>query len=382
MCDVVDSSVDVSVAGKVPQESSSETAETSLQKNQDSSDASSESVSVDVPSADSREIPMKTEADDTCVNETRVEKTASCSKVEIEEIDITDELQVKKNKDITRENCILTEPDNVENVANKQIVLRQTTQSSKADLKSFPLKGSVRKGEQEHERQLSSSQTSTLNHHGQKAENCSNNRASTSQTFVETRTCFRCRKVGHVLANCNYKDGKVSHVQSNDPHMTGDVRRQRVQVDTCQESKLSRPQRRRLNQRLRKEQFLQNNSESQTVQNTQTKLSRPQRRRLNKRLRKEQLLKNSQNQTILNDKEFSVKVVNNINKQNGHSKGLGRQKVSGVESSVHHATSSKSIPTKAAMSVVNGQKCKLVTFSYINELGQPKTTSAWVPLVN
>ena len=94
VCDpnVSNVSVHESVTGEVPQDAFSETTETTSQENQEYPDSSSESVSVGVPNVESSGTPLETvdeikpksDSHDTCVDETHVDETSTCSKTETE----------------------------------------------------------------------------------------------------------------------------------------------------------------------------------------------------------------------------------------------------------------------------------------------------------
>ena len=126
-----------------------------------------------------------------------------------------------------------------------------------------------------------------------------------TQTFVDRRKCYKCRKVGHIVANCNYEAETVSKDKSNRPHKKKGERKQRIEIVPPKKPKAE-------------------------VNDSEVKLSRPQQRRLNKRLRKEKILqKQPKSQPVSNNKvDSSVKTVNNKGKQKIQPKGSSNSKVS------------------------------------------------------
>ncbi|MFS7994716.1 hypothetical protein Hanom_Chr12g01109311 [Helianthus anomalus] len=104
--DISNSTVDVIVTGEVPQDTFSETTETSSQENQECPDSSSESVSMDVPNVESSGISLETVAEskpqvdshDTCVDETCVDEISTCSEIKTESEFVKEENVVEINE--------------------------------------------------------------------------------------------------------------------------------------------------------------------------------------------------------------------------------------------------------------------------------------------
>ncbi|KAI3813843.1 hypothetical protein L1987_18578 [Smallanthus sonchifolius] len=165
-------------------------------------------------------------------------------------------------KTVTRDRCILTEPDEVKVVTPK---LSPILQSS----------GFVDAG---HQKVLSSKVPTqvyvpkkSVNCSGQSSEAYSSDGSSNSKntsyfrTYQERRVCFHCNEAGHILVNCPYKNqGKLKTVPSQPkvqdklnsksfvcqdklkiPHV-------RISKDSHSKVKLFRPQRRRRNRKLKK----------------------------------------------------------------------------------------------------------------------------------
>ena len=103
---------------------------------------------------------------------------------EIEELDVSDELHVKKNENITHNNCILTEPDNVD-VKKKSFEMKRFVKGGQMKVEDTMAKTCSNEIcikqkiiQQEQERRSSSSQASTSNHCGHRSEASSSNRMS------------------------------------------------------------------------------------------------------------------------------------------------------------------------------------------------------------
>ncbi|KAI3676173.1 hypothetical protein L1987_85773 [Smallanthus sonchifolius] len=156
-------------------------------------------------------------------------------------------------KNVTRDRCILTEPEEVKVVPTK---LSPILQSS----------GFVAAGFQK----VNSSKVPKQTYVPKKPVNCSghsseayssdgsSNSKKTSyfRSYQERRVCFHCNEPGHILINCPYKNkGKMKTVPSQ-PKVVKILKRNDEGKSSCSlkknEVKLSRPQRRRRNRKLKK----------------------------------------------------------------------------------------------------------------------------------
>ncbi|TLX65677.1 hypothetical protein E9993_23580, partial [Labilibacter sediminis] len=76
-----------------------------------------------------------------------------------------------------------------------------------------------------------SSQPSTSDHCGHKNNDSSSHRNSHQWTYVERRTCFQCGIVGHVFADCQYKNKETRHEAPQCPQRPQKQKTVRIQVE-------------------------------------------------------------------------------------------------------------------------------------------------------
>ncbi|KAI3815562.1 hypothetical protein L1987_15233 [Smallanthus sonchifolius] len=115
-------------------------------------------------------------------------------------------------KVVTRDRCILTEPDEVKVVTPKLSPIFQSSgfvaaghqkvHSSKVPTQVYVPKKTVKCSEQSSEAYSSNGSSNSKN-------------SSYFRTFKERRVCFHCNEAGHILINCPYKNkGKLKTVPS------------------------------------------------------------------------------------------------------------------------------------------------------------------------
>ncbi|KAI3802078.1 hypothetical protein L1987_30203 [Smallanthus sonchifolius] len=234
-------------------------------------------------------------------------------------------------KSITRDRCILTEPEEV-----KAYVPKKPINCSGPSSEAYSSDGSS-----------------------------NSKKTPYFRTYQERRVCFHCNEAGHILINCPYKNqGKMMTVPSQ-PKVVKILKRK---VEGKSSSSLEK--------NLRGRSFVKSSGFKQDKLNFKSfvckekleipnvgiskdsqqdvKLSRPQRRKRNRKLKK-----------ILETSESDIKISNNVfqNNKNG--------------SSLQKSDCQTSIPK------VNDKiDCKLQEVVYFDQSGRPKTTMAWVPISN
>ncbi|KAI3825338.1 hypothetical protein L1987_06820 [Smallanthus sonchifolius] len=272
-----------------------------------------------------------------------------------------DEPKIVKN--VTRDRCILTEPEEVKVVQTKlSPILKssgfvaagfQIVNSSKVPKQTYVPKKQVNCSE--HSSEASSSDGSS-----------NSKKTPYFRTYQERRVCFHCNESGHILINCLYKNkGKLKAVPSQ-PKVVKILKRK-------DEGKSSFSLEKHMTDHsfVKSHGFKQHNllnaksfvcKEKIEIPKVgiskdsfqEVKLSRPQRRRRNRKLKK---------------------ILETSDSDNNKSHNLFQNNTNG--SSLKRSDCQSSVPT------VNDKiDCKLQEVVYFDQSGRPKTTMAWVPLSN
>ncbi|KAI3744780.1 hypothetical protein L1987_57871 [Smallanthus sonchifolius] len=266
-------------------------------------------------------------------------------------------------KNVTRDRCIMTEPEEVKVVPTK---LSPILQSS----------GFVAAGYQK----VNSSKVPTQTYVQKKSINCSGNsfeaytsdgssnskKTSYFRIYQERRVCFHCNEAGHILINCPFKNqGKMKTVPSQPKVMKILKRKDEEKSSSSLEKNMhgrsfvKSPGFKQQNTLNAKSFVCKEKLEIPKVGISkdsfqEVKFSRPQRRRRNRKLKK-----------ILETSESDNNISNNVLQNNK------------IRSSLKRSDCQTSVPK------VNDKiDCKLQEVVYFDQSGRPKTTMAWVPISN
>ncbi|KAI3805440.1 hypothetical protein L1987_27824 [Smallanthus sonchifolius] len=308
------------------------------------------------------------------------------------------EQKVKKNIITDSDNCILTEPDIVE--SNEKLkLMRYGGYKNINQVKKEAFSANYGLGYQENmqkyyipKNQSSSGQTTVHQttvhqttspaHHAESSNVRSNE--PYRRTYKEKRTCFHCGMVSHILVNFPAKNqGKrpivsqpavisnsppVKHSKSPIENVVKPPVKPMVKPKITSEAKPYVPKRENLSAKP----CASTSGSAPTGEKPVVKLSKPQRRRMNKRLRKlEQLAgiqpgEASTSSPSASECKATVPVKQKKRSWNKKSK------------------SSQSPGPKSSKdsSIFYGHDCELIEVVYFDKDGRPKTTMAWVSKSN